>query len=71
MVKKMLRVLNLRCAHNCADDEMFGIGLSELREGLVATLRSGRWDRARLREMAETCGTKATLAVVDEALRTS
>ena len=50
---------------------MAGVGLSELREGLVATLRSGRWDRTRLREMAETYGTKATLAVVDEALRMS
>lgn len=39
-----------------------------LREGLVATLRSGRWDRARLRDMAESYGTKATLALVDEAL---
>jgi hypothetical protein len=50
---------------------MAGAGLSELRAGLVATLRSGRWDRARLREMAETYGTKATLALVDEALRES
>lgn len=48
--------------------DMAGVGLSELREGLVATLRSGRWDRARLREMAETYGTKATLAVVKQAL---
>lgn len=48
--------------------DMAGVGLSELREGLVATLRSGRWDRARLREMAETYGTKATLAVVNQAL---
>jgi hypothetical protein len=51
--------------------DMAGAGLSELRAGLVATLRSGRWDRARLREMAETYGTKATLALVDEALRES
>lgn len=48
--------------------DMAGVGLSELGEGLVATLRSGRWDRARLREMAETYGTKATLAVVNQAL---
>ncbi|MBX3245770.1 MAG: hypothetical protein KF901_01165 [Myxococcales bacterium] len=39
------------------------------REGLVATLRLGRWDRGRLREMAETYGTKATLALVEGALR--
>lgn len=37
-------------------------------EGLVATLRLGRWDRDRLREMAETYGTKATLALVEDAL---
>ena len=49
-------------------DARAGVGFSELREGLVATLRSGRWDRARLREMAETYGTKATLAVVNQAL---
>ena len=48
--------------------DMAGVGLSVLREGLVATLRIGRWDRARLREMAETYGTKATQALVDEAL---
>ena len=41
---------------------------SALRDGLVATLRSGRWNRMRLREMAATYGTKATLALVDEAL---
>ena len=48
--------------------DMAGVGLSVLREGLIATLRIGRWDRARLREMAETYGTKATQALVDEAL---
>ena len=48
--------------------DMAGVGLSALREGLVATLRSGRWNRTRLREMAETYGTKATLSLVDEAL---
>ncbi len=50
---------------------MAGVGLSVLREGLVATLRSGRWNRARLREMAETYGAKATLALVDEVLSES
>ncbi len=49
--------------------DMAGVALSELREGLVATLRLGRWDRDRLREMAHTYGTKATLALVEGALR--
>ena len=49
--------------------DMAGVASSTLRDGLVATLRSGRWDRERLREMAETYGTKATLALVEEALR--
>jgi len=49
--------------------DMAGAALSDLREGLVATLRLGRWDRGRLREMAETYGTKATLALVEDALR--
>jgi hypothetical protein len=48
--------------------DMAGIALSELREGLVATLQLGRWDRTRLREMAETYGTKATLALVEDVL---
>jgi hypothetical protein len=48
--------------------EMAGVALSELREGLVATLRIGRWDRELLQEMAETYGTKATLALVEDAL---
>ena len=48
--------------------DMAGVALSELREGLVATLRLGRWDRERLREMAETYGTKTTLALVEDAL---
>jgi hypothetical protein len=49
--------------------EMAGVSLSELREGLVETLRDERWDRERLREMAEIYGTRATLAIVDEALQ--
>lgn len=48
--------------------DMAGVALSELREGLVATLRLGRWDRDRLQEMAEGYGTKATLALVEDAL---
>jgi len=49
--------------------DMAGVALSDLCEGLVATLRLARWDRERLREMADRYGTKATLAVVDDALR--
>lgn len=48
--------------------DMAGIALSELREGLVGTLRLGRWDREHLHEMAETYGTKATLGLVEDAL---
>ncbi|MCK6528731.1 hypothetical protein L6R50_14615 [Myxococcota bacterium] len=47
---------------------MAGVALSELWEGLVATLQLGRWDRERLRKMAETYGTRATLALVEDAL---
>ena len=49
--------------------DMAGVSLAELRERLVATLREGRWDRARLRAMAGQYGTKATLAVVEQCLR--
>jgi hypothetical protein len=45
--------------------EMAGVPLSELRRNLVAALREGRWDVDEMREMAETYGTKATLALVD------
>ncbi|QED28204.1 hypothetical protein FRD01_13370 [Microvenator marinus] len=48
---------------------MAGVALSELRQGLEASLRLGRWDRERLREMAETYGTKATLALVEQVLK--
>ena len=48
--------------------DMAGVALSELWAGLVGTLRLGRWDRERLREMAEAYGTKATLALVEDAL---
>lgn len=44
--------------------EMAGAALSELEVLLVATLREGRWNAKRLREMASQYGTKATLAVV-------
>lgn len=49
--------------------DMAGAALSELRKGLKATLRVGRWNRDRLREMAKVYGTKATLALVEDALR--
>jgi hypothetical protein len=45
--------------------EMAGVALSELLANLVRALREGHFDAARLREMAETYGTKATLAAVD------
>lgn len=48
---------------------MAGVALSELREGLLASLRLDRWDRERLRKMAETYGTKATLALVEQVLK--
>jgi hypothetical protein len=48
--------------------EMAGAALSELREGLVATLRAKRWDRARLLALAETYGSNATLGLVEAAL---
>lgn len=50
---------------------MAGTALSELRKGLVATLRQGRWDRPRLLEMAHAYGSKATLAVVEDALQST
>lgn len=48
--------------------DMAGLAASELRQGLLSTLRLGRWDRRRLRDAAERYGTKATLALVDDAL---
>jgi hypothetical protein len=47
---------------------MAGAALSELRAGLVATLRQGRWDRARLREVARADGRRETVAVVEGAI---
>jgi hypothetical protein len=40
----------------------------ELRTNLVATLRLGRWDLERLREMAATYGTKAIAALIEECI---
>jgi hypothetical protein len=49
--------------------EMAGVSITELEDRLVASLREGRWDRERLRETAARYGTKATLALVERALR--
>jgi hypothetical protein len=48
--------------------EMAGASLGELEERLLSTLREGRWNRDRLREMAGAYGTKATLALVERCL---
>ena len=48
--------------------KMAGASLGELEERLVATLRQGRWNRSRLRKMADAYGTKATLALVERCL---
>lgn len=48
--------------------DMAGVALSELRTNLVATLRLGRWDLERLREMVATYGTKAIAALVEECI---
>lgn len=49
--------------------DMAGVSLADLADRLVATLREGRWNRNRLREMADRYGTKATLALVERCLR--
>ena len=49
--------------------DMAGVSLTELRARLIVALRGGRWDRDRLRVMAERYGTKATLALVEQCLR--
>ena len=51
--------------------DMAGVSLAELERGLIATLKDGRWSRDALLEMAERYGTKATLALVERALRTT
>jgi hypothetical protein len=48
--------------------DMAGVALSELRTNLVATLRLGRWDVERLREMTATYGTKAIAALIEECI---
>jgi hypothetical protein len=50
---------------------MAGVALSELRIGLIGTLREGRWDRRQLLEMAQRYGTSNTQALVKEALLVS
>lgn len=47
---------------------MAGAALSELEARLKATLAGGRWNRDRLRKLAERYGTKTTLALVDRCL---
>jgi len=48
--------------------DMAGVSLAELEQGLAATLKQERWDRALLEKMAERYGTKATLAIVRRCL---
>ncbi|MSQ85026.1 MAG: hypothetical protein EXR77_19490 [Myxococcales bacterium] len=48
--------------------EMAGVALPALATALTAQLRSGRWDRAVLRDMAVAYGKKSTLALVDGCL---
>ena len=48
--------------------EVAGVSLADVQECLVATLRAGRWHRARLRALAQEYGTKATLFFVDQVL---
>lgn len=49
--------------------DMAGVALGELGDRLVATLREDRWNRVRLKEMAERYATKATRALVEQCLR--
>ena len=48
--------------------DMAGLALSKLRTNLVATLRLGRWDIERLREMAAAYGTKSIAGLIDECI---
>jgi len=50
---------------------MAGAALPELEARLVATLASGRWDRDRLRAMAEGFGTQATRDLIERCLEES
>ena len=48
--------------------EMAGTSLAVLEQRLTSTLREGRWNVTRLRDMADEYGTKATLALVERCL---
>jgi len=48
--------------------EMAGASLADLEERLTATLREGRWDAERLRQMADEYGTKATFGLVERCI---
>lgn len=48
--------------------EMVGAALTELAQRLTSTLRAGRWDAERLRDMAVQFGTQATQATVERCL---
>ena len=49
--------------------DMAGASLDDLERGLATTLKEGRWDRKRLREMARRFGTKAAATLVDRCLK--
>ena len=49
--------------------DMAGVSLVELEDRLTATLKNQRWNRERLRAMAEEYGTRATLELVERCLR--
>ena len=48
--------------------DMAGVSLAELEDRLVASLRERRWNRDRLREMADRYGTKATRCLIERCL---
>jgi hypothetical protein len=48
---------------------MAGASLAELEQRLTETLRSGRWKRGRLHEIAALFGNKTTKALVDRCIR--
>jgi len=48
--------------------EMAGTSLADLEQRLASSLRDGRWNARRLRDMADKYGTKATLALVERCL---
>lgn len=48
--------------------EMAGVSLAELKARLTASVREGRWDAEKLRDLASHFGTKATLALVEDCI---